>query len=158
MKAVYPGSFDPVTFGHIDIIRTAAKMFAEVYVAVAENTDKKALFSVKERLEFLKTATRDLTNVRVEAFDGLVVDFARAKRAVVMVRGIRAVSDFDYEFQMALANRKLESEIHTIFVMPSEAHFYISSRLIKEIAGFGGSVSQFVPPFVEKPLRKKLHT
>ena len=158
MKAVYPGSFDPVTFGHIDIIRTAAKMFAEVYVAVAENTAKKALFSVKERLEFLKTATRDLTNVHVEAFDGLVVDFARAKRAVVMVRGIRAVSDFDYEFQMALANRKLESEIHTIFVMPSEAHFYISSRLIKEIAGFGGKVSQFVPPFVEKPLRKKLHT
>lgn len=154
--AIYPGTFDPVTFGHIDIIKTAAKMFDEVHVAIANNTGKKPLFTTQERLKFMQMATKSIPGVKVETFNGLVVNFARKKSARAMVRGIRAVSDFDYEFQMALANQKLESEIHTIFVMPSEDHFYISSRLIKEIAQFGGDVSRFVPPFVESRLRQKL--
>ncbi|MBI4971343.1 MAG: pantetheine-phosphate adenylyltransferase [Candidatus Omnitrophica bacterium] len=154
--AIYPGSFDPVTFGHIDIIRTAAKMFDKVYVAIANNTGKKPLFNSQERLAFMKQATKSISGVKVEMFNGLIVNFARKKSARAMIRGIRAVSDFDYEFQMALANQKLEGEIHTVFVMPSEDHFYISSRLIKEIAQFGGDVSRFVPPFVESKLRKKL--
>lgn len=154
--AIYPGTFDPVTFGHIDIIKTAAKMFDEVHVAIANNTGKKPLFTTQERLKFMQMATKSIPGVKVETFNGLVVNFARKKSARAMIRGIRAVSDFDYEFQMALANQKLESEIHTIFVMPSEDHFYISSRLIKEIAQFGGDVSRFVPPFVESRLRQKL--
>ena len=153
--AIYPGTFDPVTFGHIDIIKTAAKMFDEVHVAIANNTGKKPLFTTQERLKFMQMATKSIPGVKVETFNGLVVNFARKKSARAMIRGIRAVSDFDYEFQMALANQKLESEIHTIFVMPSEDHFYISSRLIKEIAQFGGDVSRFVPPFVESRLRQK---
>jgi len=154
--AIYPGSFDPITFGHIDIIKTASKLFDEVHVAIANNPGKKTLFSSQDRLNFAKKAVEEIPGVYVEIFNGLTVNFARKKSARVMIRGIRAISDFDYEFQMALANKKLESGIHTIFVMPSEDHFYISSRLIKEIAQFGGDVGRFVPSFVEQHLREKL--
>ncbi len=154
--AIYPGSFDPVTFGHIDIIKTAAIIFDELYVAVATNTGKTPLFENEERLELMKLATQDIPNVKVESFEGLIVNYARKKSACSMIRSIRAVSDFDYEFQMALANQKLDPEIHTMFVMPSEAHFYISSRLIKEIVLFGGDVTRFVPPFVANKLKNKL--
>ncbi|MBI4398743.1 MAG: pantetheine-phosphate adenylyltransferase [Candidatus Omnitrophica bacterium] len=152
--AIYPGSFDPVTFGHIDIIKTASKMFAKIFVAIASNTNKEPLFEAQVRLKFLQSAVRSLPNVEVELFGGLIVDYARKKSAQAMIRGIRAVSDFDYEFQMALANRKLEPEINTVFIMPSEEHFYLSSKLIKEIAQFGGDVSRFVPPNVARGLRE----
>lgn len=154
--AIYPGTFDPVTFGHIDIIKNSSRMFDKIHVAIATNTGKKTLFSTSERLQFVKQVLRDLDHVHVESFNGLVVDYARKKGASVIIRGIRAISDFDYEFQMALANRKLASDMQTVFVMPSEDHFYISSRLIKEIATFGGDVSRFVPSFIERPLHKKL--
>ncbi len=154
--AIYPGTFDPVTFGHIDIIKTASKMFNQVFVAIASNTGKEPFFEAEERQQFLKQATASLDNVKIETFDGLIVNYARKKSAKAIIRGIRAVSDFDYEFQMALANRKLEPEINTVFIMPSEEHFYLSSRLIKEIAQFGGDVRRFVPPFVVKRLREKI--
>ena len=155
-RAVYPGTFDPVTLGHIDVIQSALKFFDEVYVAVARNTSKEPVFSTEERIGLLQRATRSLRRVRVEAFDGLVVDYARKKKAKVVIRSVRATSDFDYEFQMALMNRKLAPEVQTIFLMPSEKHFYLSSTLIKEVARLGGRVKDFVPPFVEEHLTRAL--
>ena len=154
---VYPGTFDPVTFGHIDLIQRALEIFDEVIVAIApQGTDKSALFSIKERVGFLRKATQKLgRRVRVEPSEGLVVDYARKKGAATMIRGIRMLSDFEYEFQMALTNRKLSGKIETIFLMPHEAYAYLSSRLIKEIASHGGDIRSFVPGYVERAVRVK---
>lgn len=156
MKAVYPGTFDPVTYGHIDLIKRAIKIFDEVVVAVAHNPGKRPLFSVKERVALLTQATRGLRGVRVDDFDGLVVDYARHRGAKVVIRGLRMLSDFEYEFQMALTNRKLSNDMETIFLMPHESYAYLSARLIKEAAELGANLSDFVPPFVEAALRRKL--
>ena len=154
---IYPGTFDPVTYGHIDLIKRALGIFDHVLVAVAsEGSDKSSLFSVEERLSFLKKATRSLGGrVRVLSFDGLVVKFARKQGATTMIRGVRMLSDFEYEFQMALTNRKLASDIETIFLMPHESYAYLSSRLIKEIARLGGDIRAFVPAFVGSALAKR---
>ena len=157
-RAVYPGTFDPVTYGHIDLITRALKIFDEVVVAVAHNPGKQPLFSVRERVALLKQATTGMRGVVIEDFDSLVVQYARRKGAHVVIRGLRMLSDFEYEFQMALTNRKLSSQVETIFLMPSEAYAYISARLIKEAAALGADLSAFVPPFVARPLRQKLAT
>jgi len=154
--AIYPGSFDPVTYGHIDLIKRAQEIFGELIVAVAHNPHKKPLFSVKERLDMIKKATQDFKGVSVDDFDGLVIDYARKHKAKVLVRGLRMISDFEYEFQMALTNRKLAPDIETIFLMPQESYSYISSRLLKEAASLGADLSCFVPDYVEKALKKKL--
>lgn len=154
--AVYPGTFDPVTYGHIDIIARAREIFDILYVAVAQNTSKATIFSTAERILFIQRATKQWKSVRVEAFDGLVVEYAEKRKAQVMIRGIRATSDFDYEFQMALTNRKLKESIQTVFLIPSETHFYLSSTLIKEIARLGGRIRDFVPSFVEQSLIRRL--
>jgi pantetheine-phosphate adenylyltransferase len=156
-KAVYPGTFDPVTNGHIDVIRRALKLFDTVYVAIVQNTAKNTLFTPEERKALLEQATKDFKGVHVEIFDGLVVEYARKKGVFTLIRGLRAISDFDYEFQLALTNRKLNTDIETIFLMPSEDNFYISSKLIKEIAVLKGSADKFVPGFVARELTKKLH-
>jgi len=154
--ALYPGTFDPVTNGHIDIIRRAHEIFSEVIVAVAHNAHKKPVFSVKERLEMLKKATADMPGITVTEFDGLVVKYAHKMKAKVLVRGLRMLSDFEYEFQMALTNRKLSPDIETIFLMPHESYSYLSAKLIKEVGSLGADLSDFVPDFVEKALREKL--
>lgn len=155
--AVYPGTFDPVTYGHIDIISRASKTFGKVLVAVAHNEEKMPLFSVSERVAMLRDATKGMANVIVDDFAGLVVDYARRKKANIMIRGIRMLSDFEYEFQMALTNRKLDDSIETIFLMPHESYSYISSKLIKEAASLGARVDKFVPKNVEKKLKAKLN-
>ncbi|MCU0651777.1 MAG: pantetheine-phosphate adenylyltransferase [Candidatus Omnitrophica bacterium] len=155
-KAIYPGSFDPVTYGHIDLIKRAADIFPELTVAVAHNPHKKPLFSVKDRVEMLKKSTVDLKGIEIVDFDGLVVDYAMKEKAKVLIRGLRMLSDFEYEFQMALTNRKLNSDIETIFLMPHESYSYISSKLLKEAASLGADLSNFVPSFVEKALKDKL--
>jgi len=154
-RAIYPGSFDPVTNGHLDVIERARKLFDEVIVAVAHNEEKQALFSLEERLELLRGSIGKIDNVRIAQFDGLLVEFAAAERASAVVRGLRAVSDFEFEFQMALMNRKLEATVETIFLMPKEEYTYLSSRIIKEIARLGGDVSSFVPAAVATALRRK---
>ena len=154
--AIYPGSFDPVTYGHIDLIKRAKRIFDEVIVAVAPNTRKKPHFSLSERVEMLKQATRALKGVRIESFDGLVVNFARQKKAGVIIRGLRMVSDFEYEFQMALTNRRLASDVETVFLMPSEKYSFLSSALLKETSLWGADISSFVPPFVAKKLKGSL--
>ena len=155
--AIYPGTFDPVTNGHIDLIKRAQEIFSEVIVAVAANPQKAPLFNVQERVAMLKKATAGLSNIEVVGFDGLVVDFARERRAKVLVRGLRMVSDFEYEFQMALTNRKLSPDVETIFLMPHESYSYLSSKLLKEAASLGANLSSFVPDFVEIALKEKLH-
>jgi len=154
--AIYPGTFDPVTYGHIDLIKRAQEIFPEVIVAVAHNPHKKPLFSVKERVNMLKQATADLKGIVITEFDGLVVDYARKQKAKVLIRGLRMISDFEYEFQMALTNRKLAPDIETIFLMPHESYSYLSSRLLREAASLGANLSCFVPDFVGKALKKKL--
>jgi len=154
--AVYPGSFDPVTFGHIDLIKRARSLFDKVFVVVAKNPEKNPLFDVLERVELMKIAVKGLSGVHVESFDGLTVDYARRKGARSIIRGLRATSDFDYEFQMALTNREICKEVDTIFLMPSETHFYLSSKLIKEISERGGEISSFVPAFVAKRMRERV--
>jgi pantetheine-phosphate adenylyltransferase len=154
--AIYPGTFDPVTYGHIDIIKRAQEIFHDLIVAVAHNPYKKPLFSVKERVSFLKKATSKLSGVTVIDFDGLVVDFARKNKAKVMIRGLRMLSDFEYEFQMTLTNRKLAPDIETIFLMPQESLSYLSAKLLKEAASLGAGLSCFVPDYVEKALKIKL--
>ncbi len=155
-RAIYPGSFDPVTNGHLDVVERARKLFDEVIVAVAHNDEKQSLFSLDERLEFLKQTLGRLENVRVAHFNGLLVDFARAQEASAVIRGLRAISDFEFEFQMALMNRKLEAAVETIFLMPKEEYTYLSSRIVKEIARLGGDVSKFVAAPVAKALAAKL--
>ena len=154
--AIYPGSFDPVTYGHIDLIGRAAKIFDKVIVAVAHNYHKKPLFTTPERLKMLKDATRGMKGVTVESFDGLVIEYARTKKVNVLIRGLRMISDFEYEFQMALTNRRLANDIETVFLMPSENYAFLSSTLIKEAAALGADISQFVPKLVEKPLKERL--
>jgi pantetheine-phosphate adenylyltransferase len=155
-RAVYPGSFDPLTNGHLDLIERSLRIFDELIVAVVTNPGKHALFSDAERIEMIREATRNLREIEVVVFDGLLVDLVARLGARAIVRGLRAVSDFEYEFQMALMNRKLREEIETVFLMPHEAYSYISSRLIKEVAGYGGSVAGLVPAGVEKRLAAKL--
>jgi len=149
---IYPGSFDPITNGHLDVIERAAKLFDRVIVAVAVNSSKVPLFSKDQRQEQITEAVAALGNVEVDAFDGLLVDFARDQKAQAIIRGLRAVSDFEFEFQLALMNRKLEPEIETIFMMPRETYTFLSSKLVKEIAQLAGDVSAFVPPHVERAL------
>ena len=155
---LYPGSFDPITNGHLDIIYRAASMFERVIVAVAHDTEKRPAFSVAERVALVREAVRDLPHVTVEDFRGLLVKYARRKKVRVVVRGLRAVSDFEFEFQLALMNRKLEPRVETIFLMPKDEYIFISSRMVREIAALGGDVSDFVPPAVKEALKRKLAT
>jgi pantetheine-phosphate adenylyltransferase len=155
-KAIYPGTFDPVTYGHIDLIKRAQEIFSEVVVAVAHNSHKRPIFSARERVAMLKKAVSGMEGVVVDEFDGLVVDYARKKKIKVLIRGLRMISDFEYEFQMALTNRRISSEVETIFLMPQESYSYLSSKLLKEAASLGADLSMFVPDFVEKALKKKL--
>ena len=152
--ALYPGTFDPVTNGHIDLICRAREIFSDVIVAVAHNPHKHPVFSVQQRIAMLKQSVAGMDGVTVTHFDGLVVDFAHKMKARVLVRGVRMLSDFEYEFQMALTNRKLSSDIETIFLMPHESYSYLSAKLLKEAASLGADLSYFVPPFVEKALKK----
>ena len=154
-RAIYPGSFDPVTNGHLDVIERARKLFDEVVVAVAHNDEKQPLFPLKERLDLLRKTAGKIDNVRIAEFKGLLVEFARAEKAGAVIRGLRAVSDFEFEFQMALMNRKLDADVETIFLMPKEEYTYLSSRLVKEIARLGGDVSSFVPACVVNALSRK---
>ena len=154
--AVYPGTFDPVTYGHVDIIKRAAKIYDKVIVAVAHNEDKNPLFSVEERVSMLKDSVKPLKNVVVDDFNGLVVDYVKSKGSRVMIRGLRMISDFESEFQMALTNRKLSEDIETIFMMPNESYSYISSKLMKEAAKLGADVKNFIPKKVQALLKKKL--
>jgi pantetheine-phosphate adenylyltransferase len=151
--AIYPGSFDPLTFGHVDIVERSARLFDHVIVSILTNSEKAPLFSVEERTEIMRQILKPrFPNVEVDVFGGLLVDYAWQKKAQVIVRGIRAVTDYEYEFQMALMNRRLNSEIETVFMMPAENYSYLSSRLVKEIAELGGSVAGLVPEIVEKRL------
>lgn len=154
--AIYPGSFDPITCGHVDIIKRALKLTDRLIVAVANNYEKSPMFTLKERVNLLKQATKGLKGVSVDSFDGLAVDYVKAKGARVMIRGLRMISDFEYEFQMALTNRKLSPSVETIFMTPSEEYSYVSSRLIKEAASLGADISSFVPAFVQKAVKEKL--
>lgn len=155
-RAIYPGSFDPITNGHLDVLQRAAGLFDELIVAVAQDNAKQSLFTLEERVELLVGATEHIPNLKVMPFQGLLVDFAKQQSAVALVRGLRAVSDFEFEFQLALMNRKLEPNLETMFLMPREELTYISSRLVKEIARLGGNVNQFVPPHVVVALKSKL--
>ena len=154
--AVYPGSFDPLTNGHVDIITRGARIFDRIIVAILINAEKAPLFDMDERLEIATEVFTDLPNVEVDTFGGLLVDYAERRRAQVIVRGLRAVSDFEFEFQMALMNRRLNGKIETVFMMPAEQYSYISSRLIKEVFSLGGRVHGLVPDMVEERLRQKV--
>jgi len=154
--AIYPGSFDPPTNGHLDLIERGAKIFDVLIVAVLRNSAKTPLFSVEERLSILRETTKKWSNVRVDAFEGLLVDYAIRCGAKVVLRGIRAVSDYEYELQMALMNRKLDARVETIFMMPAGAYSYLSSGLVREISALGGSVCHLVPELVERELERKL--
>ena len=154
-KAIYPGTFDPVTYGHIDIIKRAIEIFDSIIVTVAINTGKTPLFTTDERVEMLKECLKDFENVSIDSFDGLVVDHAHSVGAVSIIRGLRAVSDFEYEFQMALMNRKLAGDITTVFLMPHEKYTYLNSSIVRNLAGFRSDVSDFVPPNVKIAFDKK---
>ncbi|HRZ86729.1 MAG TPA: pantetheine-phosphate adenylyltransferase [bacterium] len=155
-KVIYPGSFDPVTFGHIDVAKRAVSIFGNLTLAIVLNPEKRGLFTLQERVDMLKQATKGIKGISIDTFDGLLVNFVRQNKANVIVRGLRAISDFEYEFQMALTNRKLDERIETVFLMSSEQYSYLSSRAIKEIATLGGDVARFVPPCVAALLRRKL--
>ena len=154
--AIYPGSFDPLTNGHLDVVQRAAKLFDTVIVAVAKNEGKHPLFSLDERVALVQQAVKKLPNVQVDAFDGLLVDYVVSKKARAIVRGLRAISDFEFEFQLALMNRKLNENVETIFMMPKDTYTFLSSRIVKEIARLGGDVRPFVPLPVQKALKQKL--
>jgi|UniRef100_A0A7V3UZ91 pantetheine-phosphate adenylyltransferase len=154
-KAVYPGSFDPITLGHLDIIERASRLFDQVIVAVAKREEKNPLFSWEERIKLAKAATAEMKQISVEGFDGLLVEFVRTKGAGAIIRGLRAVMDFDYEFQMALTNRKLAGELETVFFLPSEKYFYLSSSLVRELARAGARLDCFAPAVVVEALKIK---
>ncbi len=154
--AIYPGTFDPPTNGHLDLIRRGSKIFDELIVALLRNSEKTPLFTLEERLSMLEECVKSLPNVKIDSFDGLLVDYATRKGAKAVLRGIRAVSDYEYELQMALMNRKLDPRLETIFMMPAEAYSYLSSRLVREIGMLGGSVHDLVPELVEDKLKEKL--
>ncbi|MGA8432530.1 MAG: pantetheine-phosphate adenylyltransferase [Candidatus Sulfotelmatobacter sp.] len=154
--AIYPGSFDPPTNGHLDLIQRGSKIFEELVVAILRNSEKTPMFSVPERLEMLKELTANLKNVHLDTFDGLMVEYAKSIDAVCVLRGIRAISDYEYELQMALMNRKLEPTLETVFMMPADKYSYVSSRLVREVAQAGGPVRGLVPDVVELKLRRKL--
>ena len=153
--ALYPGAFDPITFGHIDVIERASQLFDTVIVAVAGSTSKKTIFSIAERMDMIKNSVKKFKNVKVTSFNKLVVEHAKSQKAKVIIRGLRAISDFEYEFQMALTNRKIAEDITTVFLMPNEKYTYLNSTLVREIASFGGDVSPFVPKYVLRKLKKK---
>jgi len=155
--AIYPGSFDPLTNGHVDIIQRGSKLFDRIVIAILLNIEKAPLFTVQERVEITREVFREYPNVEVDTFDGLLVEYARRKRASVIVRGLRAISDFEYEMQMALMNRHLNPDVETVFMMPAETYTYVSSRLVKEVVALGGSVTNLVPSIVESRLREKRH-
>ncbi len=154
--AIYPGSFDPPTNGHLDLIQRGSKIFDELIVAILRNSEKVPMFSVAERLDMLRELTADLSNVRIDTFDGLMVEYAKSIEASCVLRGIRAVSDYEYELQMALMNRKIEPTLETVFMMPADKYSYVSSRLVREVAQAGGPVKGLVPEVVEQKLREKL--
>ena len=154
--AVYPGSFDPLTNGHVDIIHRGARLFDRIVVAILVNAEKAPLFTMEERVDIARAVFADHANVEVDTFDGLLVDYVERRKAQVIVRGLRAVSDFEFEFQMALMNQRLKPAIETVFMMPAEQYTYISSRVIKEVFALGGRVSGLVPETVEERLRDKL--
>ncbi|KPJ53851.1 phosphopantetheine adenylyltransferase [candidate division TA06 bacterium DG_24] len=154
--AIYPGAFDPVTNGHLDVIERSARLFERLIVAVAINQEKTSLFSLDERVEMLREVTGQWPNVEIDSFEGLLTEYARAKGAVAVIRGLRAISDFEIEFQMALMNRHLEPSVETLFLMASEQHSFLSSRIVKEVMSLGGDGSEFVPAVVERRLREKL--
>ena len=156
-KAVYPGSFDPITNGHIDVIKRSLKIVNKVIIAVSSFQRKNFLFTLKERIEMIKETFKGDERIEIDSFDGLLVDYLKKKNLNLIVRGLRAISDFEYEFQMALTNRKLNKEIETIFIMPGEEYFFISSTLVKEIAKLKGQISCFVPSVVEKKLKEKFN-
>ena len=153
--AIYPGSFDPLTNGHVDIIQRGSKLFDRIVIAILLNIEKAPLFTVQERVEITRDVFRGYPNVEVDTFDGLLVDYAERRGAGVIVRGLRAISDFEYEMQMALMNRRLRPEVETVFMMPAEPYTYVSSRLVKEVVALGGSVHGLVPAIVERRLREK---
>ena len=155
--AIYPGSFDPLTLGHVDLVHRAARLFERLVLAVSESSLKETLFTLDERLTMARHLTKDITNLEVDTFDGLLVNYVRSKGASVIVRGLRAFSDFEYEFQMALTNRKMAPDVETLFMMPKEIYSYVSSSVVREISALGGNTSEFVPDFVQTALKKK-HT
>lgn len=153
--AIYPGTFDPITNGHLDLVKRGIRIFDEVIIAVAPNPKKQPLFTLDERLRLIRESIMDIENVKVEAFNGLLVDYVESKKAVAIIRGLRAVSDFEYELQIALMNRRLNSMIETVFMMPSEEFSFLTSSLVKEVSSFGGSVKGLVPEVVERALQEK---
>ena len=153
--AIYPGSFDPLTNGHVDIITRGARLFDRIVVAILRNIEKSPLFSVPERVDIARSVFADHAEVEVDTFEGLLVDYAQRRNASAIVRGLRAISDFEYEMQMALMNRRLVGDVETVFMMPAEAYSYVSSRLVKEVFALGGNISGLVPPVVEQRLRQK---
>lgn len=155
--AIYPGSFDPIHNGHLDVIERASKLWDRVIVAVAENHEKQGLFTMEERVGLIKEASGHLPSVEVTAFEGLLVDYVLEVKANAVLRGLRAVSDFEYEFQMALMNRSLDESLETVFLMPSQENIYLSSRIVKEVATFGGDITKFVPAVVNDAVAEKLN-
>ncbi len=153
---IYPGTFDPVTYGHIDIIKRSLSVFDRIIVAVAPNPQKAPLFDVKDRVFMIQEATRGMDNVKVEQFDGLLVEFAKRQGGIAVIRGLRAVSDFEYELQIALMNRKLDTEVETVFMMPSQEYTYLTSSIVKAVASYGGEIKDFVPEIVRKKLKEKI--
>ncbi|HTP80740.1 MAG TPA: pantetheine-phosphate adenylyltransferase [Bacteroidota bacterium] len=154
--AIYPGSFDPITNGHLDILERALKLFDKVIITIAKNSSKHPVFDVRERLELIRKATAGYPQVEVDSFDGLLVEYARTKQATAVVRGIRAISDYEFEFQMALMNRKLNDQVETVFLMPNEKYTYLNSTIVREIARLHGDISDFVPPGVRQALMNKM--
>ena len=157
ITAIYPGTFDPVTNGHLDIIERASSLFDKVIITVAINSNKKPLFSEDERLDMIKNVTKKYKNVSVDFFDGLLVSYAKKKKASVIIRGLRAISDFDYEFQIALTNKKLVPEVNTIFLMPNEKYSFLNSSIVRELASYNANLKEFVPEYVFKKLKQKFN-